>query len=80
VPEALIVQDLLDGHGDDQEHRRDRELGECRAGPRVPGGGGIYNSGALTLLGVTVTGNSGPDPGLLNEGGTLTIKDSTIQP
>ena len=48
--------------------------------PQVPGGGGIYNSGALTLLGVTVTGNSGPDPGLLNEGGTLTIKDSTIQP
>jgi hypothetical protein len=47
----------------------------------VPSGGGIYNMGALSLLGCTVTGNTAPNyPGLQNDGGTLTIKDSTVQP
>ena len=46
-------------------------------------GGGIYNSstGTGTLTNSTVIGNTAPvGPGIFNDGGTMTIKDSTVQP
>jgi len=46
-------------------------------------GGGIYNgaTGSGMLTKSTVNGNTAPiGPGIVNDGGTLTIKDSVIQP
>jgi hypothetical protein len=46
-------------------------------------GGGIYNSstGTGTLTNSTVIDNTAPvGPGIFNDGGTMTIKDSTVQP
>ena len=46
-------------------------------------GGGIYNShtGDADLRETTVLNNTAPiGPGIFNDGGTMTIKDSTIQP
>ena len=46
-------------------------------------GGGIYNgaTGSGTLTKSTVNGNTAPiGPGIFNDDGTLTIKDSAIQP
>ncbi len=46
-------------------------------------GGGIYNSGSLTLTNCTISGNSvsayiGNGGGILNYGGTLTVTNCTI--
>jgi hypothetical protein len=46
-------------------------------------GGGIHNSatGTAALFSSAVIDNTAPvDPGIFNDGGTLTIRDSTIQP
>jgi hypothetical protein len=46
-------------------------------------GGGIYNgaTGSGTLTKSTVTGNTAPiGPGIYNDGGTITLRDSTVQP
>jgi hypothetical protein len=49
--------------------------------PDPPSGGGIYNQGDLTLRSSTVSGNSAPTgPGIFNDGGTVTLKHSTVQP
>ncbi len=41
-------------------------------------GGGIYNSGTLTVSNSTLSGSSGPNGGILNNGGALTIKNSIV--
>ncbi len=42
-------------------------------------GGGIFNTGTLTLNSSTVSGNTGTNGGgMLNFGGTLTVNDSTV--
>ena len=49
----------------------------------VDRGGGIFNgaTGSGTLTKSTVTGNTAPiGPGIYNDGGTITLRDSTVQP
>ena len=42
-------------------------------------GGGIFNAGALTLKNSTISANSAAyGGGIYNEGGTLTVIDSTL--
>jgi hypothetical protein len=49
------------------------------ANGRVTGsGGGISNSGTLTVAGSTLSGNSATNGGGISNGGTLTITDSTL--
>jgi hypothetical protein len=53
------------------------------ANSAIERGGGIYNSstGTGTLSHSTVIDNTAPvGPGIFNDGGTMTIKDSTVQP
>ena len=41
-------------------------------------GGGIYNSGTLTLNGSTLSGNSAQEGGGIGNRGTLTLVNSTL--
>jgi hypothetical protein len=47
----------------------------------IGGGGGIANrNGSLDVRGSSITGNTAPfSAGILNVGGTVVIKDSTVQ-
>lgn len=54
-----------------------------RHGNVVGSGGGIFNSGALTLVNSTIRDNNGREPGIsvggiFNSGGTVTLTNSTI--
>jgi hypothetical protein len=56
------------------------EDGEANKGVGCQGGG-IYNSGTLTITDATLSDNSSPNcggGGIFNNGGTLTVTDSTV--
>lgn len=50
------------------------DCGFCGNGP----GGGIFNSGSLTLVNSTVSGNFASSGGGIANGGTLTLTNSTV--
>ena len=47
----------------------------------TPAGGGIYNRGVVELRNSIVNDNTAPtSPGIANDGGTVVVKDSEVQP